>query len=59
MGFERGRHGPAGGTLRVDNLFVVKYLTPFDVDSATTLPVPFAREPGITLKIGATMRFGG
>ena len=39
---------------RVDNLFDVKYANPLN---ATTTSVVY--EPGVTLKLAATMRFGG
>ncbi len=40
--------------LRVDNLFDVKYANP--LNATTTSPV---YEPGVTVKLAATMRFGG
>jgi hemoglobin/transferrin/lactoferrin receptor protein len=44
---------------RVDNLFDVKYFNPLNTDSSGRIAVPLAYEPGVTLKLGATMRFGG
>jgi hemoglobin/transferrin/lactoferrin receptor protein len=47
---------------RADNLFDVKYANPLNIVPATTpgaAPVFAAYEPGITLKLAATMRFGG
>ncbi len=44
---------------RVDNLFDAKYFNPLNTDTSATPPVPFAYEPGVTFKLGATMRFGG
>ncbi|MET2826370.1 TonB-dependent hemoglobin/transferrin/lactoferrin family receptor [Mesorhizobium shangrilense] len=39
---------------RADNLFDVKYVNPLNVSTTTAI-----YEPGITLKLAATMRFGG
>lgn len=46
---------------RADNLFDVKYANPLNVTTAgqPAQPVFAAYEPGITLKLAATMRFGG
>jgi len=47
---------------RADNLFDVKYANPLNLTSAgqpVAQPVFAAYEPGITLKLAATMRFGG
>ncbi|MER9326437.1 TonB-dependent hemoglobin/transferrin/lactoferrin family receptor [Mesorhizobium sp. M0488] len=46
---------------RADNLFDVKYANPLNVTTAgqPSQPVFAAYEPGITLKLAATMRFGG
>ncbi|MBN9219688.1 MAG: TonB-dependent hemoglobin/transferrin/lactoferrin family receptor [Mesorhizobium sp.] len=47
---------------RADNLFDVKYANPLNVVPATNpsaQPTFAAYEPGITLKLAATMRFGG
>ncbi|WP_315919712.1 TonB-dependent hemoglobin/transferrin/lactoferrin family receptor [Mesorhizobium sp. SP-1A] len=40
--------------LRVDNLFDVKYANPLNTTTTSIL-----YEPGVTVKLGATMRFGG
>ncbi|MDF3151457.1 TonB-dependent hemoglobin/transferrin/lactoferrin family receptor [Mesorhizobium sp. XAP10] len=46
---------------RADNLFDVKYANPLNLTTAGQPPQPVfaAYEPGITLKLAATMRFGG
>ncbi|RUZ75316.1 TonB-dependent hemoglobin/transferrin/lactoferrin family receptor [Mesorhizobium sp. M7A.F.Ca.US.006.01.1.1] len=46
---------------RADNLFDVEYANPLNVTTAGQPPQPVfaAYEPGITLKLAATMRFGG
>ncbi|WP_137934651.1 TonB-dependent hemoglobin/transferrin/lactoferrin family receptor [Mesorhizobium comanense] len=47
---------------RADNLFDVKYANPLNVVPSTNPAAPptfAAYEPGITLKLAATMRFGG
>ncbi|MEO5755501.1 MAG: TonB-dependent hemoglobin/transferrin/lactoferrin family receptor [Mesorhizobium sp.] len=46
---------------RADNLFDVKYANPLNYTTAGSPPKPAfaAYEPGITLKLAATMRFGG
>lgn len=40
--------------LRADNIFDVKYSNPLNASATSTI-----YEPGVTLKLGATMRFGG
>jgi hemoglobin/transferrin/lactoferrin receptor protein len=40
--------------LRADNIFNVRYAHPLNASTTTTV-----YEPGFTLKVGATMRFGG
>lgn len=46
---------------RADNLFDVKYANPLNLTTAGQPPQPVfaAYEPGVTLKLAATMRFGG
>ncbi|TIM07406.1 MAG: TonB-dependent hemoglobin/transferrin/lactoferrin family receptor [Mesorhizobium sp.] len=46
---------------RVDNLFDVKYANPLNITTSGQPPEPVfaAYEPGVTLKLAATMRFGG
>ena len=39
---------------RVDNIFDVKYANPLNATTTSTI-----YEPGVTFKLGATMRFGG
>ena len=39
---------------RADNIFDVNYVNP--LNASTTTPI---YEPGVTLKLAATMRFGG
>lgn len=46
---------------RADNLFDVKYANPLNITTSGQPPEPVfaAYEPGVTLKLAATMRFGG
>ena len=39
---------------RIDNLFDVKYANPLNASTTTTV-----YEPGLSVKVGATMRWGG